>query len=311
MGLLDEKQERWKICMANVVVVQLQSVFFGFAVGLAAWLLGLLTLGSTSFFKLLLLLTTGMLTASVSGLIVSSAMCFVIVQCRKVRADPDNIAAPIAASLGDVTAALTLVLGGTAIYKLNSIQVSFILLLALACQVVVLKTRLQGEFRSLLFGGSVPVIISIFISSVAGLIFERFNGELPEMAIFLPTLNGVIGNIACIHASRMATNLHAGRHSENINATLTFLNLPMQLIFLATLLLLFGSEVGLIFSMVYLACSTLLTISMLRVSPLIVDYCWSRRLDPDTFAMPVLTAIGDLLGTVSLLFLFLTFTMES
>lgn len=310
MGLLDEKQERQRTCTANVVFVQLQSVFFGFAVGLAAWLFGLPTLSSASLSKLLLLLNTGMLTASVSGLIVSSAMCFVIVQCRKARADPDNIAAPIAASLGDVTAAVTLALGSAAIYRLDSALISLVLLLALACQVAVLRTRLHGEFRSLLFSGSVPVAISIFISSIAGLIFEQFSGELPEMAIFLPTLNGVIGNIACIHASRMATDLHAGRRSESTAGTLALLNLPLQLVFLATLLLLLGTNVGPVFSMAYLACSTLLAASMLRISPRIVGYCWSRRLDPDTFAMPVLTAIGDLLGTASLFFLFLAFEGE-
>ena len=109
LGLLDDAEERWRVCTENLVFVQLQSVAFGLMVGIVAFAFSFVSSLRLTLFKFLLLVNTGMLTASLAGFIVSAAVCFVVVQSRLRRVDPDNIAAPIAASLGDVTAAVALV----------------------------------------------------------------------------------------------------------------------------------------------------------------------------------------------------------
>ena len=132
--------------------------------------------------------------------------------------------------------------------------------------------------------------------------FERFN--LKGLAVSLPVVNGIIGNIACIHASRLTTNLHSTRKESLSEGTLLALGIPLHLLFLAFLYFMTDTALTVSFVVLYLCICTVLAFLMLRLSPLIISSCWQRQLDPDTFAMPVITALCDLLGTISLVVLF-------
>ncbi|KAG8765871.1 hypothetical protein FRC12_007233 [Ceratobasidium sp. 428] len=52
--------------------------------------------------EFIVVLATAMSSASLSGLLLGSFMCSVVVLCRKYKLDPDNIAPPLASCLGDL-----------------------------------------------------------------------------------------------------------------------------------------------------------------------------------------------------------------
>lgn len=304
MGLLDNTEERWRVCTENLAFVQLQSVAFGLMVGFVAFVFSSFSQLEFTFFKFLLLVNTGMLTASFAGFIVSAAVCFVVVQSRLRRVDPDNIAAPIAASLGDVTASVALVFSASILCWVSKelILVGVFILLSLQLPVLYQQLKHHSQLQTVLFSGTIPVLASILVSSIAGVFFERFN--LKGLAVSLPVVNGIIGNIACIHSSRLTTNLHATRRELLGEGTLMTLGIPLHLLFLMFLHFMTHTTLTVSFVASYLCICTLLTFSMLRLSPLIINSCWQRQLDPDTFAMPIITALCDLLGTISLVILF-------
>ena len=90
------------------------------------------------------------------------------------------------------------------------------------------------HMQDLLFVGWVPILIAMVISSLAGVVLERYVGEYKGVALLTPVLIGLSGNLGSIYASRISTSLH-GETKENCNVvewTLLAMNIPIQVIFL-------------------------------------------------------------------------------
>merc|ERR1712032_1026958 len=92
-------------------------------------------------------------------------------------------------------------------------------------------------------------------------------------------------------------NMHAGTAR-----TLMFLIVPGQVIFLFAIRALAPDEqgVGVVFSIIYLAAALVQVWLLLYVCLHLVYFQWRRGTDPDSAAVPYLTAIGDLCGTALL-----------
>ncbi|PWN19955.1 hypothetical protein BCV69DRAFT_214164 [Microstroma glucosiphilum] len=165
------------------------------------------------YFEFVLVLATGMLSASISSAILGNFMCALVVVARQVGANPDNIASPLAASLGDL---LTLIIVGLlASFLINfegTILASLILLfLIIACIVCFIVTLRNTYVRELLSSGWVPLIIAMFISSGAGLVLDSFVQRYPGFALLSPVVTGLPGACAAIFVSRISTTLHSGK----------------------------------------------------------------------------------------------------
>lgn len=61
---------------------------------------------------------------------------------------------------------------------------------------------------SILRNGWSPIIFSMLISSSGGFVLETAIRDFPQMALFQPVINGVGGNLAAVHASRLSTFFH-------------------------------------------------------------------------------------------------------
>lgn len=165
------------------------------------------------YFEFVLVLATGMLSASISSAILGNFMCALVVVARQVGANPDNIASPLAASLGDL---LTLtIVGLLASFLINfegTILASLILLFLIVACVVCFVVTLQNTYvRELLSSGWVPLIIAMFISSGAGLVLDSFVQRYPGFALLSPVVTGLPGACAAIFVSRISTTLHSGK----------------------------------------------------------------------------------------------------
>ncbi|XP_074139903.1 solute carrier family 41 member 3 isoform X3 [Sminthopsis crassicaudata] len=182
--------------------------------------------------------------------------------------------------------------------------------------------------------GWFPIIIAMLISSLGGLIFNKTitQKKMIGMAVFTPVVNGVGGNLVSIQASRISTYLHSWGSpgvlphnmrsffpnpcytfcSSDINSVssrvLLFLVIPGHLIFLYIIHLIEGEVIKIhsLFVVFYLVAALSQVLILLYLAEMLVRIVWRQSQDPDSYSIPYLTGMGDLLGTSFLSLCFLS-----
>nr|XP_006131317.1 solute carrier family 41 member 3 isoform X1 [Pelodiscus sinensis]XP_006131318.1 solute carrier family 41 member 3 isoform X1 [Pelodiscus sinensis]XP_025044545.1 solute carrier family 41 member 3 isoform X1 [Pelodiscus sinensis] len=327
-GQMDDTQEQWKMATCNLALIQVQATVVGLLAAIAAVILGAFSKGHVELNQAAVLCASSVMTAFIAALSLGLVMIGVIICARKVGINPDNIATPIAASLGDL---ITLsLLAGISSTLFKYIDVKY--LSPLICAVFIIMIPLwvavakqSPSIAEVLKSGWQPVIVAMSISSIGGLILDKTvtDPNFEGMAVFTPVINGVGGNLVAIQASRISTFLHfwsmpgvlpykmrqnwpnpcttffmSGVNSKSARV-LFLLVIPGHLVFLYTIHFLQGGHAAITFTFVmfYLTAALLQVGILLYMADLIVRLMWRKALDPDNFSIPYLTALGDLLGT--------------
>lgn len=103
LGDLDSKADRGKLISGNLALVQCQSSTVGFLAPMIALAISYINPDEDdilTFHEAILLMAASVITANIANLILSLVMFAVIFVCRQMDVNPDNVATPIAASLG-------------------------------------------------------------------------------------------------------------------------------------------------------------------------------------------------------------------
>jgi len=203
--------------LGNLVLVQCQGIVVGCLAALASMLLVWLPAGGMKGGAALLLITSAVTTASIASLLLGIVMVGVVLLSSKLRYNPDNVATPIAASLGDVTT-LGLLAGIAELLYQHMKEDRYTALALLVAYFLLLPGLLYIAYRnehtsSVLCTGWSPVLLAMLISSGGGMILDQAVKKFRGIAVFSPVMNGAGGNLVAIQASRMSTYLNAATNS--------------------------------------------------------------------------------------------------
>lgn len=335
-GQIDNPQEKHRLISSNLALVQVQATVVGLLAAVAALLLGAVSRKELDLAPVELLCASSVVTAFIAALALGLLMVCIVIGARKFGVNPDNIATPIAASLGDLITLSILALVSSFFYKnrdsrylIPLVCVGFMALIPLW----VLIAKQSPPILEILKFGWFPIILAMVISSVGGLILSNTvsKPQYKGMAIFTPIICGVGGNLVAIQTSRISTYLHIrstpgvlplGMKKFCPNPCSTFctseinsisarvllsLVVPGHLIFFYIICMVEGQSVtdSKSFVVLYLLAGLIQVTILLYLAEVMVRLTWHQALDPDNHCIPYLTGLGDLLGTGLLALCFL------
>lgn len=332
MGLLSSPKDQWNISVGNIALIQAQAAVVALLAALFAILMDWLPEGEFNMDHAVLLVASSLLTASIASFLLAILMIVVVILSHKFNINPDNVATPIAASLGDLTTLTLLANISNILYFTidKGIWLSIVLIIVLICLIPVwiLISHQNRSTRDVLYYGWTPVISAMAISSAGGMILDFAVSRFTGIAVFQPVINGVGGNLVAVQSSRISTYLHqrsvpgilprenedgmlcasplttfCGPHVHAKTArVLLFIAIPGHLIFTSAIALVQAghTRITISFLMVYLTAAMIQILILLFLSRSLIMWMWVKHIDPDNSAIPYLTAIGDLLGTALL-----------
>nr|XP_021494967.1 solute carrier family 41 member 3 isoform X2 [Meriones unguiculatus] len=325
-----------EMTLASRLSTAVQATVVGLLAALAALLLGIVSKEALDWDKVALLCTSSVITAFLAALALGILMICIVVGARKFGVNPDNIATPIAASLGDLITLSILALISSFFYRhketwylMPLVCVGFMALTPLW----IIIARQNPPIMKILKYGWFPIILAMVISSFGGLILSKTisKHQFKGMAVLTPVICGVGGNLVAIQTSRISTFLHMWSTpgvlpvqmkrfwpnpffifcSSEVNSVsarvLLFLVIPGHLIFFYLICLVEGHSVtsSKIFVALYLVAGIVQVLILLYLAEVMVRLTWHQAIDPDNHCIPYLTGLGDLLGTSLLALCFL------
>ena len=328
LNKMETRSDSLALIIGNLALVQCQGIVVGFLAALTGVGMGWSTTGSIQFQHVLLLCASSVVTASLASFVLGLVMIVVILLSRRCNVNPDNVATPIAASLGDLTTLSLLAWIASLLWAdlqeeqwlAPFIIVAYILLIP-CCAWLAFRCP---ETKPVLLTGWFPVLIAMLVSSGGGLILDFAVVKFPGIAVFQPVMNGAGGNLVAVQASRMSTQLHVqssgkgpgklqsdekvcvnpcsvlfsdNEHSRTA-CVLLMLVIPGHLMFVYTISYLEAGHTTPTptFLLFYLLASWFQVALLLYTCRLMVFGMWRAGIDPDNSAIPYLTALGDLLG---------------
>jgi mgtE-like transporter len=168
--------------------------------------------------------------------------------------------------------------------------------------------------------GFTAITVSIVISTFAGAVLNlRLQSLLtiPVILVLVPPFNDMAGDFGCIVGARLATALHLGiirpRIGRNTylarNVAAVVIIAMVSSIYLSILVYAIGGIIGLelipplsMVVAVFLS-SILLALIIIAVGVVVSFVSYIYNWDPDNTTIPILTAMGDLAGVLTLIYI--------
>jgi len=332
LGDLDTIEQTIVMGSANLALIQVQGVVVGALASVIAMMMAWMgDIERIDMARGLIMCASSVVTASAASFILGIVMVVVIAMSRRFSVNPDNVATPIAAALGDLVTLSLLAFVANFFSNSGALFAIFILLgYVVITPFCFARAKRNVHTCEILYSGWTPVLSAMVISSMGGKILNNVIIKFPDIAVFQPVINGVAGNLVGIQASRISTELHRtgklGKLPKEIstcnliNPLSTFSSsccsfstmLSNNAVAAGVLLLLvvpghlvFNLAIGLsqgfqilspFFLILYLLAALLQVGSLLHIANMMVHSMWGHGINPDNSAIPYLTALGDLMG---------------
>jgi solute carrier family 41 len=350
IGELDSRRTRETLIFGNLALLQVQALIVSLFAGILAFILGIggpgpgeVKPGSITkrflprrvihhrpkvdatlrlrngYFEFALVIATAMLAASLSSAILGSFMCALIVIARQAGLNPDNIASPLAGSLGDLLTLSLLGLIGSFLVRFEGTVLASLILLGLfvACFTCFIVTYRNAYVRELLSSGWIPLLIAMFISSGAGLVLDAFVQKYEGFALLTPVVTGLPGACSAIFVSRISTSLHSGKKLQSsptsssssrlrrffadyqltegwlVPCTLFSIGLTVMVIFVLFVRVTGQMNFGWPFCLSFVLLSAIGVSASLAISHIITLALWRRDYDPGESDLELLRITAD------------------
>lgn len=336
LGHMKTRREVFKMILGNVGLVQVQAIVAALLVSLFAVCVSAIMNGSFEPKHALLVATSSVITATISCFILDFVLVAVISFTQSVSMNPDNLATPLAASIGDVVSLILLSTIASFLFDLIDkdwyvlvIILGLYIIAILPCWILIVRRNVYT--KDILTTGWTPVLSALLLSGMGGLVLDQAVGEFPGFVLFQPIINGIGGNLVSVQSSRISTMLHqtalpgifpphtrqwvapwtalfGGVFSAKIGRILILMSIPGQTVFMFVADLIYNdgnSTITAPFAMTYLFVTLLQIMMLLYIAHLLIHAMWSWKVDPDNSAIPYLTAMGDLFGSCLLLLAFM------
>ncbi|XP_050357136.1 solute carrier family 41 member 1-like isoform X1 [Nymphalis io] len=329
LGNMVSPREVISMVVGNISLVQVQAIVAATVVSMFAVIVNTIVDKAFNGDYVLLLIASAIFTATTTCFVLDFVMVMVIFGSQKFKVNPDNVATPLAASIGDIVS--NSVLAVTAQYMFEQIKISLWQPIALLCvyysllPIWVFIVWKNKYTKTVLTTGWTPVISALFISGIGGIVLDQAVEQYQGYEVFQPIVNGIGGNLVCVQSSRLATNLHQtaipgvlpentriiewpwktlfyGTTAAKVARMLLILAVCGQIIFMVVADFVYQGFVSLqfVFGITYVLCSLIQVMVLLYLSYILIHFMWKKKKDPDNAAIPYLTALGDLLGSVFL-----------
>ncbi|XP_053686366.1 solute carrier family 41 member 1 isoform X1 [Sabethes cyaneus] len=336
LGNLNGAREIAHMVVGNIALVQVQATVAAFIVSIFAIGVGAAINGNFLFDHAMLLTASSMFTATSSCFVLDFVLVAVILLSNKLKMNPDNLATPLAASIGDVVSISLLSFIASLLFE-NLGTHLWITFVVVTCYFILLPFWVFLVYRNkytrpVLTTGWIPVLSALFISGLGGLVLDTAVGIFNGFVVFQPIINGIGGNLVSVQASKISTMLHQSSiigiippHAKIFEMPwralfkgvpyaktariLILMAIPGQVLFIyiADYIHMSESTIGAPFVLSYLLVSLIQIMLLLYIAHVIIHAMWKWKIDPDNSAIPYLTALGDLLGSslLAIAFLFL------
>ncbi|XP_015782099.1 solute carrier family 41 member 1 [Tetranychus urticae] len=329
LGRMDLLSEQLKVAVGNIALIQCQAVIVAFlasAIAIASTSLQLMTFDLS---KSLILISTSLVTASVTGLFLAVVMVSVVIISRKANVNPDNVSTLIAAFLGDLTAVCLIAGSAYAFHRYYSLELTCsVIAFFIFTQPICIWIAYTNEYTRTIIGqGWVSIIMAMIISSLGGFIFDYGVVHFKTIALFQPIINGVGANLVAVQASRISTYFHRrsclgefpttedggkmkictpphraffGSDPNAKTARLLLLMVvPGHIIYIVALKLILPRLIWItgMFLLAFMVVALVQVALLLYIAHVSVPLLWKFEYDPDNNAIPCLMSLGDLFGT--------------
>ncbi|OQR74192.1 solute carrier family 41 member 2-like [Tropilaelaps mercedesae] len=327
LGVLDDPRVLGRFLRDDLLLTQFQAT-------IVSLLASLLTLSiqamkdpsNLSWSSCLIVVSSAVVTAAVACLFLGLLMTGVVALSRKMHINPDNVAAPLASSLGDISTLALFAYISLGMYSLRDhlyVPIALMCFLMVLCPLWGYLACQSAEVRAHLQHGWLPILLAMCISLGAGYILDAATTDLPQAPAYVPVVSGVCGNLLVILICRMTTVLRKNtilghndvtvaqirsdnpfrvgdNHFESLTATfrlLLLLPILAHSIFLP-IISFFTQEVSItaVYLFVFLSTVFVHALIMLFLTREMVLRLWTWGVDPDVASIPILTAVADLTG---------------
>jgi mgtE-like transporter len=313
LGLIDKRFTFGKFNLDNVgagfSLSLMVSIIIGLFARLACHVFGLPSI------PLVNLLLIAILASAMASLVLIPFTVTLTYFAFNRRLDPDNIVAPIIGMVGDIITVAVVFIAADIVLRFK-IDDSWSLLLLPMIPMIIRRIPARYRIRSIL-RQSIPILFLCTIFGVLAGIYLHWQNErfylIPGLLILVPQIIAKAGSIGGIFGARFSSGLHLGylrpyRLNKYVTKNLVgAVALAIIIAPIVTVVTKFGAD---IFKIPIVPFMPLLFINVfaILIITLIVfvldfataSFSYKIRVDPSNSVIPIVTSLGDIVGTVVL-----------